>query len=144
MTAACPDHHDVDIILKLYDLRREEVMRQSRDAINGKFWPKTYQDFFAVTEMGHPMNAAWRQVTTFWEMVYGFARYGTVHTDLLMESNGEGIFLYAKIAPFIEQFRKESSPTAFQHTEWVIHNSKVAQGRFEMMRARIEKVLAKM
>lgn len=144
MTATSPDHHDVEIILKLYELRREPVMRESRDALNGKFWPKNYQEFFAVTEMGHPLNAAWRQVSTYWEMVYGFARYGTIHTDLLMESNGEGLFFFSKIYPYIEQFRKEVSPTAFQNTEWVIHNSKVAHGRFEMLKERVQKMLAKM
>jgi hypothetical protein len=59
-----PDHHDAELVLKLYDLRREPVMRASRDAMLGKFWPKSYEDFVAVTKFDHPLNAAFRQVSS--------------------------------------------------------------------------------
>ena len=138
------NHHDAEIVLKLYELRREQVMRQSRDAINGKFWPKSFDELLAVTDMQHPMNAAWRQVSTYWDMVYSLARYGTVHADLLAETNGEGIFFYAKVAPYLEMFRKEVSPTAFTNCEWIVSNSVVAKQRFELMQKRVKTALANM
>ena len=66
-------------------------MRESRAAINQKFWPKSYDDVLALTKADHPLNAAYRQVGSFWEMVYGFARHGIVHPDFWLESNGEGL-----------------------------------------------------
>ena len=42
---AQPDHIDADLVLKVYDLRREVVMRKSRDIINGQFCPKSYEEF---------------------------------------------------------------------------------------------------
>ena len=60
-----PDHHDAELILKLYELRRDPVMRESRAAMNAWF-PKTFDDVMALTKPDHPQNAAFRQVSGFW------------------------------------------------------------------------------
>src|SRR4051812_27817410 len=82
-----PDHHDADLVLKIYDLRREAVMRESRTAINTKFWPRSADEAVAVTKNDHPLNLAYRQTTAYWEMVYSMARHGIVHPDFLVENN---------------------------------------------------------
>jgi hypothetical protein len=87
-----PDHHDADLVLKLYDLRREAVMRQSRDAM-ARFVPRSYEDLLAVTKPDHPQNAAWRQVSSYFEMAYGFARHGVVN-ERLQGGVGHGLFLH--------------------------------------------------
>jgi hypothetical protein len=137
-----PDHHDAELALRVYDMRREAVMRESRAAINQKFWPKTYDDVVALTKGDHPLNAAYRQVGSFWEMVYGFARHGIVHPDFWLESNGEGMFVFAKAAPYLERIRAEISPVAFRNAEWV--SKECAEGRrlFAMFRDRVAKALA--
>jgi len=136
-----PDHHDAELVLKLYDLRREAVMRDSRNTINGKFWPKSYEDVLAITKPDSPMNAAFRQVSSYWEMVYGMAKHGIIHADFLVENNGEGLFLYAKIHPHLERFRKEnSSPTAFQNAEWIATQCAEGRRRFEMIQNRVRKM----
>ena len=56
-----PDHHDAELAFRAYEMRRETVMRDSRNAINRDFWPKSYADAVAVTKADHPLNAAWRQ-----------------------------------------------------------------------------------
>lgn len=132
---------DAEIILKIYDLRREAVMRESRDALNKQFWPKSYEDLSTIlSNIEHPLNAAYRQVTTYWEMVYSLARYGAVHSELLMESNGEGLFLYAKVLPYIDDLRNNWSPLAFIHTEWVVNNSQIAKIRLAAIQNRIKKM----
>lgn len=132
-----PDYQDADIILRLYDLRREAVMRESRSVMTGKFWPKTYEDFIALTKPEHPHNAAYRQVTSFWEMAYSFARHGIVNADFMAENAGEGIFVFAKIAPFVTRYRSEVSPTAFTNVEWLTQNSKVGHEKFELLKQRV-------
>ena len=99
-----PDHRDAQLVLRLYDLRRESVMRASRDKI-AKFLPRSYDDLVAITKPEHPDNAAWRQVSSYFEMAYGFARHGIAHPDFLAENTGEGMLLFAKIAPYLERFR---------------------------------------
>jgi hypothetical protein len=136
-----PSHHDAELVLRVYELRREPVMRESRAAVNQQFWPKTFADVQAVLKGEHPLNAAYRQVNTYWEMVYGIVKHGIVHDGYFLESNGEGMLLFAKIAPFVEDLRRAHSPTAYQNAEWVSKNTTVGRRAFEMMTARVKKAL---
>ena len=137
------DHHDAELAFRAYELRREPVMRESRAAINRDFWPKSSAELLAVIKADHPLNAAWRQTTTYWEMVYGTVKHGIVNADYFMESSGEGMFLFARVAPYLEVFRREiGSPAAFQNAEWVAKNTVVGQRLFAMFSARVEKMLA--
>ena len=136
-----PDHHDAELVLRAYELRREPVMRQSRDEVNKTFWPKSFDELLAVTKGDHPLNAAFRQVGTFWEMVYGIPRHGIVHADYFMESNGEGLFLYARVAPYVSRYRAEHSPLAFRNAEWAATETETGRRLFELFTARVKKVL---
>ena len=140
MSKELPDHHDADLILKLYDLRRESVMRQSRSALNG-FLPRTWEDVLAIVAPTHPNNAAWRQVSSYWEMVYSFARHGVVNADFLIENNAEGLFLFVKVRPYLERFRKEYSPSAFRNAEWIATQCETGRQRFSMIEARVLKMM---
>ncbi|HQR45405.1 MAG TPA: hypothetical protein PK598_05225 [Thermoanaerobaculia bacterium] len=142
MNAKAADHHDAELAFRAYDLRRESVMREARAAINQKFWPKSYDEVAAVLKGDHPLNAPFRQVSTYWEMVYGVVKHGIVNPDYFMESSGEGLFLFARVAPHLEQLRRDSSPTAFQNAEWVATQTAVGRRVFGMFRERVEKALA--
>ena len=137
MSKTTPDWHDADLVVRLYDQRREAVMRKSRDAMNARFMPKTYEDFLAVTKPEHPDNAAFRQVSTYWEMVYAMARHGVVNAEYFVESNREGMLLYTKVQPFVARFRQESSPTAFRNAEWVATQTDVGRATFAMFEKRL-------
>ncbi|MCI0651349.1 MAG: hypothetical protein L0Z55_05655 [Planctomycetes bacterium] len=136
-----PSFQDADLIIRLYELRREAVMRESRNAIGGKFWPRNYEEFFAITKPEDPLNAAFRQVSSYWEMVYGMARHQIVHPEYLVENSTEGFFLFAKVAPYLERFRKDTSPYAFQHAEWVVTQTAEGRRRFELVQARVKKMM---
>lgn len=135
------DHHDAELCLKLYDLRREAVMRQSRDAI-AKFLPKSFEDLIALTKPDHPQNAAWRQVSSYFEMAYSFARHGVAHADFLAENNAEGLLLFAKVKPYLQKLREATSPTAFFNAEWLASNSDSAKQRVAIFEKRIAGMLA--
>ena len=136
------DHHDAQLALQVYDLRREPVMRESRAKL-GQFWPRTFEDVLAVTKHDHPMNAAWRQCGTYWEMVYGMVKHGLVHPDYFLETNGEGFFLLAKVHPFLEQYRKEmNAPAAFGNVEWAATQTATGRRMFESISARVKKMTA--
>lgn len=137
-----PDHHDAELLLRVYELRREAVMRESRTTISHKFWPKSYEDVAAVFQADHPLNAAFRQTSSYWEMVYNMVRHGIVHPEFFVESNGEGQFLFARVAPYLERMRKELSPTAFLNAEWVSKETAAGRRYFEIFTARVQKTLA--
>lgn len=134
-----PDHHDAELVLKLYELRREPVMRQSRDTLNQKFNPKTYEEFAAVTKTDHPLNQAYRQVGTYWELAYGLVKHGVLNPDLAMESNGEGMILFSKAQPWLEKIRAELNPRAFLSAEWVATKTEAGKRVFAIYEARAKK-----
>ena len=134
---------DAELILKLYDLRREAVMRQARSDIFAKLVPKTYDDFVAVTKGDHPPNTAYRMVSSYWEMAAGLVKHGSLHLGLFAENCGEGLFILAKAQPHLDRLRKEISSTAFVNMEWVVNHSKEAAKRLEITKKRLEKMTAK-
>jgi hypothetical protein len=140
MSKERPDYHDADLALRVYEMRREPVMRESRAALAQKFWPKSYQDVIALTKFDHPLNAAWRQVGTYWEMVYGMVKHGIVHPDYFLESNGEGMVHFAKVQPYLESYRKDVAPTAFGNAEWVTRETATGRRMFESISARVRKM----
>ncbi|MEO6966598.1 MAG: hypothetical protein ABI076_11995, partial [Acidobacteriaceae bacterium] len=96
MESQIATHQDADIILRLYDLRREAVLRQARNWMAMEFNPKTAEEFMAVVSGPNSQeNAYLRQVTTYWEMAASLVLHGTVNSDLFLDSNGEGIFIFA-------------------------------------------------
>ena len=135
-----PDHHDAELVLELYELRREAVMRQSRDTMM-RFLPKNWDELIAVVGPTHPSNAAWRQVSSYFEMAYSFARHGVVHADFLIENCAEGLFLFAKVHPHLERFRKEYSPSAFKNAEWIATQCETGRQRFAMIQTRVAKMM---
>lgn len=138
-----PDHHDAELVLKLYDLRREATMRESRAALNRDFWPTTADEALAIARPDHPLNTAYRQVATYWEMAYGFARHGVVHADFLVENNGgEGLLLYARLEPWLAELRRATGPTAMRSAEWIATESAAGRALMERFRARVQAILA--
>ncbi len=139
-----PDYRDAELTLKLYELRRESVMRESRAMMTFKFLPKNWDEFFAVTKPDHPMNAAFRQISSFWEMVYGMAHHGIANAEYLVETNAEGLFLFAKVQPYLEKFRAEiGNPFAMRHTEWVATQTETGQRLLEFFKRRIAMMAAR-
>lgn len=136
---SAPDHHDAELVLRLYELRRDPVMRESRDSLNAQFLPKTFEDVAAIVKADHPLNRAYRQVSTYWEMAYGLMKHGTLNPDLGMESNGEGMLLLAKVWPWLDRIQTELNPRAFRNAQWVATQTEAGQRVFAIFQARIEK-----
>lgn len=138
-----PDHHDAELVLKLYELRREAVMRESRRALVAGFLPRSLDDVMAVMAPDHPLNAAFRQVFSYWEMTYAMARHGIVHADYLLESNnGEGILLYTRVEPWLAGYREASgNPVALRNAEWVANECDMGRLLAERFRKRVQAYL---
>jgi hypothetical protein len=142
MPKTTPDHYDAELLIQVYDLRRETVMRESRRAILRELWPKTWADVEAVLKPEHPLNAAYRQTATYWEMVYSMVRHGIVHPEFWLENNGEGLFLLAKVEPFLAQIRAAGQATAFRNAEWVAKECPEGRPIYERIQARVAKMAA--
>lgn len=130
--------HDAELVLKLYDLRREATMRKARHWMAVEFNPESYEEFAAVmTAWGTERNAWFRQVGSYWEMAVAFVLHGALNADLFLDCNGEPLFLYAKFQPFLSEARK-LNPGLFRHTERLIAEYPAARQRVEAMSKTLE------
>jgi hypothetical protein len=136
-----PDHHDAELVLKTYELRRDPVLRESRRIMTSDWWPKSIDDLKAISSFDHPHNAAFRQVVGYWELVYGLGRHGIVNPDYLADaSGGEGLILLAKVYPFLAEFRQTASPRFFRNTEWIAVETETGREFFARLRERVEQI----
>ena len=123
---------DAEIILKLYKLRTEAVMRQARAWMTEEFWPETAEEFFAVARNPKdPHNAFFRQVLSYWEMAAAMVVHGAVSVELFVDCNGEGCFLLAKFAHILEAIR-EKMPTFMNKTSELVNRFPAAAARYEV------------
>src|SRR5688572_32776064 len=106
-------HQDAELILKLYDLRREATMREARNW----FWsfnPTSVQDIIEVLLSEH--SGHYRMVLSYWEMAAAMVNEGAIDEKLFNECNGEQIFVYSKIADLIPDIR-----TLFGHADFLMN-----------------------
>ena len=108
-----------DLILKLYDLRREATMRKARDWMF-TFNPTTAEDV-EKTMMDPEVGAYLRMVLSYWNMAGALVNHGAIDADMFNETVGEHIGVYTKIEPFINELREKwQMPDAFAGLEKVI------------------------
>lgn len=114
-------YDDVNLILRLYDLRREEKLRAARAWFGKNFKAKTMAEFMELCPPGTENNAQWRQVVSYWDMAASFITAGVLNQELFFQSSRELSFVWLRIQPFIEEVR-----TAFGDPNFVKHLEKVA------------------
>jgi hypothetical protein len=117
-----------DLILKLYDLRREEKMREARNWIFS-FNPTTVDEYWA-TMMDPQVGGYLRMVTSYWDMAASLVNHGAIDADMFNDTVGEHIMVFAKIQPLLAELRERfQNPKAFQHLEKVILDQPDGQER---------------
>ena len=122
-----------DLILKLYELRREETMRKARNWMFS-FNPTSVEDVES-TMMDPEVGGYLRMVLSYWDMAASFVNHGAIDAEMFRETVGEHIGVYAKIEPFMEELRaKWEMPEAFKHLEKVIYDSPNGKERLEKTR----------
>src|SRR5215212_5083635 len=98
-------HHDAELILKLYDLRREKTMRDARNWFF-TFNPQSPKDFMDV--LTSDKSGYFRMVVSYWDMACSFVNNGAIDEQMFNDANAEHNFVFAKIQPFIGQIRELS------------------------------------
>ncbi len=133
---------DAQLVLQLYDLRRESEMRKARAWWLAEFWPATADDFLKVqSNLGSQENNWLRQVAGYWSMAAAFALQGALNEELFLQPavSGEMYFIFAKVQPFLKELReKMGDPQMFGNIEKVIHGSKFGRDRLKFTLKRVE------
>ena len=126
-----------DLILKLYELRREPVMREARNWMF-TFNPTSIQDVFEVLMGEH--SGHYRMVISYWDMAAALVNNGAIDETLFNETNGEHIFVYSKIEPVIEEIREMfGSPDFLRNLETLVKRIPNIDEKLITMRARMKK-----
>ena len=112
-----------ELILKLYELRRETVMREARSYIGGEFLPGSADELFEIVSTGGKHSSFVLQVYGYWDMVAAFVSHGALDATLVYDTCQEMYFQYAKIQPYLREFRK-----AMNLPEWMISMERVIEG----------------
>ena len=143
-----PTAADAQLILQLYDLRREAEMRKARNWWFTGFWPGSAEDFMNIASTPGTTENNWlRQVTGYWSMAASFVLHGALNADLFLQPavSGEMFIVLAKVHPFLKDLREKSGdPHMFGTIEKVIMNSKYGRERFKFMLKRVEMMREKM
>lgn len=133
---------DAELVLHLYDLRRESEMRKARHWWLAEFWPKNADEFMkTVGAFGSQENNWLRQVTGYWSMAASFALSGALNAELFLQPavSGEMFIIFAKVHPFLKELREKTGDEHFfMNIERVITSSKFGRERFKFMLKRVE------
>lgn len=103
--ANVPTYDDANLILKLYELRREERIRSARDWFSKSFTATTVEEFQALCPPGSEPEAYFRMVVTYWDMAASFVASGVLHQELFLESGGELLFVWTKMKFLVPAWR---------------------------------------
>jgi hypothetical protein len=137
-----PTASDAQLIMQLYDLRREAEMRKARSWWFNEFWPQSADDFMKVGgAMGSQENNWLRQVSGYWSMAASFVLHGALSEELFIQPavSGEMVIVFAKVQPFLKELReKAGDPHMFENIEKVIMASKFGRERLKFMLKRLE------
>jgi hypothetical protein len=132
---------EAGLILKLYELRREETMRKARDWYFRDFNPQSMADF--NTALFSEQSGYLRMVITYWDMAAALVNHGAISLELFSDSNGEHISVFSKIEPLLGEIRAAYGPQFAANFEKLIDatpdgRKKVATARQRMQAVRAE------
>jgi hypothetical protein len=127
--------HDANLILKLYDLRREAEMRKARNWFFAEFWPQSADDVLKVVNAVPSQENAWfRQVGSYWDMAAALVLHGALNAELFLQPSisGEMYFVFAKLYPYLKEVREKiNNPAMLANIEKLVTGSKTTRERLE-------------
>jgi hypothetical protein len=113
-----PTYDDANLILRLYELRREEKMRAARNWFVANFRCKTMAEMQALCPPGTEQNAYYRQVVSYWDMAGSFVNTGILNPDLFFANTREILLVWERIKPLIAEIRAAfQDPTYLSNLE---------------------------
>ena len=129
------------LILKLFELRREPVMREARTWFVREFHPDTVADVQAA--LAGPHNPHYRMVVGYWDMACSLVVHGAIDRQMFLDANGEAVATFAKIQPLLAEIRQVAIQPGFaRHLEEVVMSVPGIEERLEGIRKRFRAMAA--
>ncbi len=119
-----------ELILKLYEIRRETGLRVARDYVGGEFKPKSVDEFVSLVKDGGKQSGHVLQVYGYWDMVAAFVVHGALDESLIFDTCQEMYFQFEKIQPYLAGFREKMNlPEFLKSIETVVASSQERRTR---------------
>ncbi len=113
-------YDDANLVLRLFELRREEKMRAAREWFAANFAPSSLEDAQKLAPIGSQENAYLRMVTSYWEMTASFVTSGVLNQELFFQSGGEMVFVWERIREIVPALRATfNNPQMYRNLETV-------------------------
>ena len=141
--AATATYDDVNLILRLYEMRREPRLREARTWFSANFKPKSLEEMNKLAPMGSENNASMRMVVTYWERVASFVTAGVLNEELFFQSGRELLFVWERVRPMLAEVRTTfKDANAYKNLETVANRyidylNRTAPGSYEAFAARV-------
>jgi len=123
-----------ELVLHLYDLRRETEMRKARNWFAGEFWPQNFSDLEkTMMQFGSPQSRWFGQMLSYWDMAASLVVNGALPPKLFYDACHEAWFCYAKMKPFVQEGRTKFSPDFLVSLEKVVEGTAEGRARLKQM-----------
>jgi hypothetical protein len=123
MPAQQATYEDANLVLRLYELRREEKLRAARAWFAANFKASTVEDMVRIAPPGSQENAYVRMVASYWEMVAAFVTSGVLNQELFFQTNGEMLFVWERLREVVPSFRESTKNPNSWHNLEIVGNS---------------------
>ncbi len=139
-----PDHHDAELLLRLYELRREEKLRQARDWIIADFEAASVDELFKKYPRGSKENTFYRMVVGYWDMAASMVNNGLIKEEFFFENTQEFWVAWLRVKPLVADMRgmfknpyflKNLETLAEKFENWM---GQRAPGALEVMQQRLQ------
>jgi hypothetical protein len=128
-------YESATLLIRLYELRREPTMREARNWYARSFNPTSIDE--VMQAISGPNSAHFRMVTSYWDMAASFAVNGAIDEQMFNDANGEHYVVYAKLEPFIAEFRTNIGNPGFSASlETLVMKTPGAKERMASIRER--------
>src|ERR1019366_10675810 len=122
-------YDDANLILRLYELRRDEKLRKAREWFATNFVASSEEDILRIAPPGSQENAYMRMVISYWEMVASFITSGVLNQDLFFQSGRELLFVWERIRDLLPAMRE-----AYKDPTYLVNFEKVATAYIEYLK----------
>jgi hypothetical protein len=135
-------YESADLLIKLYELRRDATMREARAWFAREFNPSSLDDMLAAATGPH--SAHFRMVTSYWDMAASFVANGAIDEQMFNDANGEQLVAFAKVEPFLADYRaRMGNPHYLAHLESVVLRRPGAKEALAALRERFRAMAAR-
>lgn len=120
VNAPTSTYDDVNLLLRLYDMRREDRMRKARSWFTANFAAGSMEEFVKICPAGSDENASYRMVTSYWEMVSSFITAGVLSKEIFFQNTRELLLVYLRVQDLLPALREMyKDPFALHNLETV-------------------------